>query len=372
MKSNFYFLFLLISITSSLCAQINKPLTLNGVAKLQNGVPIYIEYFENGKSRRDTTIINNNNFSFSFNNQDMKLGLLSIKGKSGFKSLLIGYGARIAIDTNAVWLSQIVSGKSSLNFEKANNYVDITQQKLSKGYRELYKFINTNPVAYKKDSAYLKSLGDSVINYKINYIESNPKSIVSLFYLKDVFTKLGSVKTESLLQSFSVDIKKHNVFKYLYEMVQKWKITRLGNPFPTVKFKNTTGEIISTDSIKSRYLLLNFWGTWCGPCKAEIPFLIQLFNTYPKAKLEIISIAYENKDGNPSKTLSFLEENRIKWGNVICYKDYNDVNSYLVSNFGISIFPTNVLVDLSTKRIIWVSNGISSLNSLSDKLEILN
>ncbi|MBC7652667.1 MAG: TlpA family protein disulfide reductase [Deinococcales bacterium] len=372
MKSRIFFSVLLLFATSLLIGQISKSVSLSGTAILQNGTYVYIEYFENGKNKRDTAIIINNNFRLSFNNQDVKLVSLSIKGKSGYKLLLIGVGSRIIVDTNAVWLSKIVSGKSSLNFEKDNNYIDRTQQKLSKGYKELYKIINTDSLTYKKNSAYLNSLGDSITNYKIHYIETNPKNIISLFYLKDLFIKLGSVKTESLLQSFSVDVKRHNVFNYISDFVQKLKITKIGNAFPSIKFKKITGETLTSDSIKSRYLLLNFWGTWCGPCKVEIPFLVELYNTHTRAKLEIISIAYENRDGNPSKTLSFLEENNVKWGNVICYKDYNDVNSYLVSNFGISIFPTNVLVDLSTKRIIWVGSGLTNIKSLSNELERLN
>jgi thiol-disulfide isomerase/thioredoxin len=93
----------------------------------------------------------------------------------------------------------------------------------------------------------------------------------------------------------------------------------------------------------SKYVLLNFWGTWCGPCVKKIPELQELKQKIGSAEFEIIGIA-SNED--PIRFKKFLEKNSIKWPQILS-SDLNDI----VKLYNVTAFPTSYLLDKKGKII---------------------
>jgi peroxiredoxin len=109
-------------------------------------------------------------------------------------------------------------------------------------------------------------------------------------------------------------------------------------PFTATEFR--TGNPISTNQYKGKYLLIDFWGTWCGPCVEELPELRSIYNEIDKTKIQFISIASDS----PLRLRKFLEKTPLEWPQVL-----SDSSKNLIDTYHITQFPTAVLVD---------SNGI--------------
>jgi len=77
---------------------------------------------------------------------------------------------------------------------------------------------------------------------------------------------------------------------------------------PDFKLKNVNGDIFRLNDLKGKVVLINFWGTWCAPCRVEIPDFIKLNNKYQAQGLEIVGITLQS--GEPADILNFME----KWG----------------------------------------------------------
>ena len=99
------------------------------------------------------------------------------------------------------------------------------------------------------------------------------------------------------------------------------KNARQGNALmaPDFTLANLDGDWVTLNELKGKVVLLNFWGTWCGPCRQEIPAFINLTEKYKKDGLEIIGITLTS--GAPSNIRSFAE----KWG--INYTLLTDIES---------------------------------------------
>ncbi len=105
-------------------------------------------------------------------------------------------------------------------------------------------------------------------------------------------------------------------------------------PFKTKLFNSEV--LISSQDYKGKYLFVDFWGTWCGPCVAEIPELQSIYKGIDKQQVEFIGIA-----GNQAPDLleKFLKKRPLAWPQII-----SDNENRLIETYNISSFPTNVLV----------------------------
>lgn len=108
------------------------------------------------------------------------------------------------------------------------------------------------------------------------------------------------------------------------------------------RVKTLDGRGMSLEKYKGEYLLLNFWGEWCGPCVAEIPELVQAERTYSGKGLQIVSFL---KYGDLKKAEMIIRKNGINWPQIV-------LSDSLEKKFNIRGYPTNILIFPDGKRYI--------------------
>ena len=136
-----------------------------------------------------------------------------------------------------------------------------------------------------------------------------------------------------------------------------------GNKYRDVKAKGVDGcELMLSDIVsRNRYVLLEFWATWCAPCMGEIPHLVEAYEAYKDKGFEIYSYSL---DDNADTWVATLKEKDLRWVNV----RYEDTDA--TAKYGVRGVPSNFLIDCSTGNII--ATNLRG-NALIDKLdELLN
>ncbi len=136
--------------------------------------------------------------------------------------------------------------------------------------------------------------------------------------------------------------------------------TQLGMKAIDFKAQTLDGEKIKLSNYKGKYVLLDFWGTWCKPCVGEIETLEKINSMFSHEDLAIIGIANDSKQ----KLSEFLEERPLPWVQIPQYKPDNDS---ILNTYHVSSFPTTFLLDKSGKIIDKNLRG----KNLIYKLELL-
>ncbi|MBL1410048.1 TlpA disulfide reductase family protein [Sphingobacterium faecale] len=202
---------------------------------------------------------------------------------------------------------------------------------------------------------------------RLKWINSNPSSLISFFVLKDVagFDPEPD-KIISLFESLDYNIKQSSEGKAYLEFLMKLKATSLGAEATDFSRRDINGNVISLSDFKGKYVLLDFWGSWCGPCRASHPHLRDLHAEYKSKGLEIIGIASEGSNSERARKawVDAINEDQIEWIHIL--NDEEKDKQDLVKTYSITAFPTKILLDKDGKIVY---RGVGSGSELSDYLK---
>jgi thiol-disulfide isomerase/thioredoxin len=146
----------------------------------------------------------------------------------------------------------------------------------------------------------------------------------------------------------------HEVVAQIYkrqiksEQSEKFKAEAVGKASMDFEFENIDGKKLKLSDFKGKYVLLDFWGTWCGPCRSEIPNLVKVYEKFNDKGFEIISISSDLMLKTKSKEdfKKFVKENNMTWTQTLDSEDRKIHDLYKISHW-----PTLFLLDRDGKII---------------------
>lgn len=188
------------------------------------------------------------------------------------------------------------------------------------------------------------------------FVKSNPDALTSLFLMTRLQNIFNANDYTAVWNKMSPRFKTHPMAKSVIAYVQKVSNTLEGMPAINFERIDKNGKQIKLADFKGKTVLLDFWGSWCGPCRASHPHLKNLYNKYKKQGFEIIAIAQER-----GKT---LQESKSSWLKAIADDDINWIHVLnqdgisqqdLVKSYQVNAFPTKILVDKNGKIILRIT-----------------
>jgi thiol-disulfide isomerase/thioredoxin len=173
-----------------------------------------------------------------------------------------------------------------------------------------------------------------------NYILENPNSEISLFALKH---KDGGINTDilRLYETLSDSVKSSNFGKNIKNGILNYskrmnKRLSQNDIVPNFNLKDLKKEEIALYDVKSKYILLDFWASWCGPCRKENKLIREFYKDFNKSDFEIVSVSVDDSEEKWKKAM--IDDN-INWISLW------DSNKKINDQFGIISYPTNFLLN---------------------------
>ena len=115
-------------------------------------------------------------------------------------------------------------------------------------------------------------------------------------------------------------------------------------PAPAWKLKDVNGKAVSSEQFKGKVVVVDFWATWCGPCRMEIPGYVALQKKYGRDKLVIVGMSVDQQ--GPGVVKKFIEEHKVDYQIVMAD---DDVQTAFGGAEGISAIPTTFIIDREGK-----------------------
>jgi peroxiredoxin len=123
------------------------------------------------------------------------------------------------------------------------------------------------------------------------------------------------------------------------EYVDKMKLTAVGQPAPEIALPNPQGQVVSLSSMRGKYVLVDFWAKWCGPCRAENPNVVRAYQKYKDKGFTVFGVSL---DRNKEDWVQAIKEDNLTWTHV---SDLKYWQSEAAKTYNITGIPFSVLLD---------------------------
>ena len=334
---------------------------------LQNGwVRIKISNQQGSFFTLDSVASKNGEFQLKGRVAIADIAHIEFQGKDKGNSFFIeNSDIQILGNIDSVENFRITGSRSQFEYEKVMNEMKVfarLQEECSQKY---------NDAKQKKDMKTMElydSISNSVFEHQLKFIKDFAfkynKSVVSPYMvLRQLIYYIKLAELDSITANFDNSISSSIYVRKLKERVVTLKRVDIGQPAVNIVLPDTSGSLFSLSSLKGKYVLIDFWASWCSPCRQENPNVVKAYQMYKDKGFDILGVSM---DQNKKNWLKAIKDDNLTWHHISDLKGWACEGGKL---YGVNSIPHSVLIDKEGIIIAKDLRGEELLNKLAELMK---
>jgi peroxiredoxin len=337
-----------------------KRFVVNGTVTGLKETQVYLVYMIKDVEKKDTVALKNGSFVFKGTVNEPCVAML-YNANHRLQRLFLLDNSEIQINGNIETPAQIkVTGsKRQFEYEKLQEDIQNNRNKAIEASDKSNKARKVgDTVAQKRLKIQFDSLYKNEQTIIKSFIKENPNSYLSANQLFFIVVENNLEECKALYEPFSPTIKQSFYGKEVADRFATLERVKIGKPAMDFIQKDTLGNPVQLSTYKGKYVLLEFWASWCGPCRAEGPNILKAYEKYKDKGLIILAVSLDKDMGQWKKA---IKDDHMPWIHV---SDLKYSKSEVANLYGVHAIPANFLISPEGKIIAKDLRG----KSLNDEL----
>ncbi len=354
----------LIVIFSSCGNNSNENYQVKGKLSNSSGEYITLVNVNSAKAITIDSVQIDENGEFMFTKKVPEKGFYSIQiSSSNFTTIIADSSEKITLEGNAKNLTDSSKVSGSPDTDLFQQFNEASKKKFKQmervrmqqdSIRRVFEaYMNTTRDSLSLDSisrslepvfngysAEYRKLADEVTEFTKKFIDDHTSSFVSLAAIQMLSPERDIAYFIKVADALAVKYPDIETLKEFKKYVDKEKTLAYGMPAPDITMSDKDGSPLTLSSMKGKVVLVDFWASWCKPCRAENPFVVSVYNKYKDKGLDIFSVSL---DQDKTAWLKAIQSDKLSWKNHVC--DFKMWQSPVVAQYGFTGIPFAVLLD---------------------------
>lgn len=304
-------------------------------------------------SHSDTVLVKGGKFEYAFELKEPTNMIFRKLGTRGEEVSFFADPGKVTITgyNDSMWTSKVTGGPTQTLFVQADEkFREIMKpiQGLAGAYNAAQQSQNvTEMERIQQEYTVMQArLQDSAKSYAKDFVFANRNNIIAAYFSLVYLNEPGKEDfMKSVYDTLTPAVKKSFFGTKMGELISSMSKTSIGVVAPDFTQNDPTGKPVSLSSLRGQYVLVDFWASWCQPCRQENPNIVSAYNTYKDKGFTILGVSLDQDSTAWKKAIA---DDKLTWNHVSDLKYWENAAA---KTYGIRSIPASFLLDKEGKII---------------------
>ncbi|MDR2038209.1 MAG: AhpC/TSA family protein [Bacteroidales bacterium] len=324
--------------------------TIKGTVEGADGQTVYLQQIQNFEPVvTDSATIKKGKFEFKGTVTVPDFSILNVGNNAPLQFFIENSKINISVNKDSINASKVTGSKENDIFSEFNSGMEVFGHRI-KPLNEEYmsmKIMEANDTIKEKSILdQMDQIRKERNDYMFDFVQKHPNTVVSAFIITNMLSRyISPDQLEPVINSFDDTYSQSQWVTLMKDNLATFKRTQIGQMFTDITLQSPEDQPVSLSNYagKGKYVLMDFWASWCRPCRIANPHIVKLYDKYKNKGFEIVGISL---DRNKDEWTEAIAADDLKWPHMSDLKFWQSEAAKLYS---VNSIPYTILLDKEGK-----------------------